>query len=150
MGADLNRKWDLPADSALTPEKYAMESWLTSMIKKGQKPDLAIDLHNDNGGNLHVNLPNDHNQRYTANLNRFESLLRKHTWFTEGRSHVKNPGSFGEGLASRFNIDACVFEFNYEWIEGLKKAPYGKDWQLMGKQLRDVFYEYFEKQTTSN
>ena len=150
MGADLNRQWDRPADSTLTPEKYAMESWLTSMIKKGQKPDLAIDLHNDNGGNLHVNLPNDNNQQYTANLNRFERLLRKHTWFTEGVSHVKNPGSFGEGLARRFNIDACGFEFNYEWIEGLKKAPYGKDWQLMGKQLRDVFYDYFEKQTTSN
>lgn len=147
MGTDLNRKWDQPADSVLSPEKYAMESFIINMIRKGKKPDLVMDLHNDNGGNLHINEPNGSNQRYVANLNRFLNLLYKHTWFTEGPAHLHNPGSLGEGLAKRFNVDACIFEFNYEWIEGLKKAPDGADWQLMGKQLRDVFYYYFEKST---
>lgn len=144
LGKDLNREWHLPADPVLTPEKYAFESWLHNMIGKGKKPHFAIDLHNDRGGNLHVNLPNPDNVRYTENLKRFESLLFKHTWFREGASHVRNPGSFGEGMAARFGIDACVYELNYEWIRGLDKEPLGKDWELLGKQLRDVFYEYFE------
>jgi hypothetical protein len=145
LGKDLNREWNLPADPNLTPEKYAFENWLTGMIAKGQKPDLAIDLHNDSGGNLHVNLPTADNKQYTANLKRFENLLYKYTWFTEGPAHVNNPGSLGEGLARRFGIDACVYEFNYEWIEGLKKQPFGKDWELIGKQLRTVFYHYFDE-----
>ena len=92
-----------------------------------------------------MNLPTPDNAKYTANLKRFEDLLFQHTWFREGYSHVKNPGSFGEGMYTRFEIDACVYELNYEWAKGLNKEPLGKDWELLGKQLRDVFYEYFER-----
>ncbi len=144
-GKDLNREWDRPADRILTPEKYAFENWLEMMISKGKMPQLAIDLHNDQGGNIHVNLPNSENGAYTTNMKKIENLLYKHTWFTEGPSHVKNPGSFGEGLAKRFGIDAFVYELNYEWIAGLNKAPMGKDWELLGKQLAEVFYLYFNK-----
>ncbi|HEY9486803.1 MAG TPA: M14-type cytosolic carboxypeptidase, partial [Chryseosolibacter sp.] len=144
LGKDLNREWDKPADKELTPEKYAFESWLIKTIGEGKKPHLAIDLHNDRGGNLHVNLPTPNNVEYTGRLKRFETLLFKHTWFREGYSHVRNPGSFGEGMLARFGIDACVYELNYEWAKGLNKEPLGKDWELLGKQLRDVFLEYFE------
>lgn len=144
LGKDLNREWDRPADKELTPEKHAFESWLITMIGQGKKPELAIDLHNDQGGNLHVNLPNPNNLDYTAKLKQFEALLFKHTWFREGYSHVRNPGSFGEGLLARFGINACVYELNYEWAKGLNKKPMGKDWELLGKQLRDAFYEYFQ------
>jgi hypothetical protein len=145
LGVDLNRQWDLPADPILAPEKMALENWLKNMIQKGKKPDLAIDLHNDAGGNLHVNLPTTDNRQYTTNMKRFENLLYKYTWFTEGKANVNNPSSFGEGLATRFNIDACVYEFNYEWIAGLNKVPFGKDWEQLGAQLRDVFLHYFDE-----
>jgi len=145
LGVDLNRQWDLPADPDLAPEKYAFENWLKGMIQKGKKPHLAIDLHNDNYGNIHVNLPTPENSRYTANMKRFVSLLYKNTWFTEGAGIVDNPGSLGEGLAARFNVDACIYEFNYEWIAGLNKTPMGQDWELLGKQLREVFFEYFDE-----
>jgi hypothetical protein len=144
LGKDLNREWHLPADAELTPEKYAFESWLKKMVADGKKPHLAIDLHNDAGGNVHVNLPNENNAAYTQRVKRFVDLLYKHTWFTEGPSHVKNPGSFGEGLGARFGIDAIVYELNYEWIAGLKKQPFGKDWEHLGEQLRTVFYHYFD------
>ena len=144
LGVDLNRQWDLPADPYHAPEKQALENWLKDMIQKGKKPHLAIDLHNDSGGNLHVNLATPDNAPYTANMKRFENLLYKHTWFTEGKASVYNPSSFGEGLAARFNIDACVYEFNYEWIAGLKKVPFGEDWELLGKELREVFFQYFD------
>jgi hypothetical protein len=144
QGVDLNRQWDKPADSVLAPEKYAFENWLTQMIAKGRKPDLAIDLHNDQEGFVHVNMPRDDNKEYTAHLNRFVDLLYKHTWFREGPANVNNPGSLGEGLARRFGIDACIYELNYEWAKGLNKVPMGADWMLLGKQLRDVFFNYFE------
>lgn len=144
QGVDLNRKWDKPADSINAPEKVAFESWLKAMIAKGKKPDLAIDLHNDQNGNVHANLPREDNKDYTEHINRFVDLLYKHTWFREGKTNVVNEGSFGEGLADRFNIDAIVYEFNYEWAAGLNKVPMGEDWMGLGKQLREVFWLYFE------
>src|SRR5258706_15014014 len=97
------------------------------MIQKGKKPHLAIDLHNDSGGNLHVNLPRPDNAKYTANLKRFEDLLYNHTWFTEGKANVNNPSSFGEGLAARFNIYSSGYESNDEWLSGLIQAHFGDD-----------------------
>ena len=78
-------------------------------------------------------------------MKRFVDLLYKYTWFTEGADNGYNPGSIGEGLTKRFGIDACIYEFNYQWIAGLKKVPLGKDWELLGKQLREVFFRYFEE-----
>ncbi len=144
-GMDLNRKWDRPADPGLAPENAALETWLGKMIKRGLKPHLAIDFHNDGGGNLHIARPNINLESYLANMERFELLLRKHTWFTEGStgSSFRNPGSIGEGLLERFGIDAVVYELNANWIEGLYKVPLGHDWELLGRQLHEVFYEYF-------
>jgi len=144
LGVDLNRQWDKEPDPELAPEKYAFDQWLKKMVSANRKPHLAIDLHNDNYGNLHVNLPTEKNKAYSQKMDRLESLLRSHTWFREGKSHVKNPGSFGEGLLARYGVDACVYEFNYDWIEGLQKDPSAKDWKDLGTNLREVFFEYFE------
>ena len=147
-GMDLNRKWDRMSDPAYAPEKYALETWLDSMLDREQLPHLAIDFHNDNGGNIHISRPNINLDRYLANMERFERLLREHTWFTEGStgSGFRNPGSFGEGLLERYGIDAFVYELNCDWIEGLKKVPFGADWELLGEDLCEVFYLYFEPQ----
>ena len=146
LGKDLNRNWDQLADSNYAPENYALEAWLKGMISKRKKPDLAIDLHNDSDGNLHISRPNSNLERYLENMKRFETLLFKYTWFTEGATgaEFRNPGSIGEGLLERYGIDACIYELNYVWSRGLKKQPYGKDWELLGKQLREVFYNYFK------
>ena len=146
LGVDLNRKWDTPADPEYNPENYFLENWLKQMILKGKKPDLAIDLHNDRNGQLHVSHPNKNFEEYFSRVLQFESLLYKHTWFTEGKTggDFRNPGSFGEGLVERYGIDAFILELNFEWIAGLNKVPFGKDWELLGQQLRDVFLDYFE------
>jgi hypothetical protein len=145
LGKDLNRNWDQPADSIYAPENFALENWLKGMVRKRRKPDLAIDLHNDSNGQLHVSRPNVNMIKYLENMKRLESLLYKFTWFTEGPTggDFRNPGSFGEGLLERYGIDACIYELNYEWSAGLRKQPFGKDWELLGKQLKDVFFEYF-------
>ncbi len=147
LGMDLNRKWDQPADPQLSPENHALERWLANMIDQGKRPHLAFDLHNDNGGKIHISRPNIELERYLKNMVLFEELLRKHTWFTEGSTNpnFRNPGSIGEGLLERYGIDAFVYELNCDWIEGLKKVPYGEDWELLGEQLREVLYHYFQR-----
>jgi len=145
LGKDLNRNWDKPADARYAPENAALERWVEAMIRKGQKPELMIDFHNDEGGNLHFSRPEGELKEYLARMQLFEQLLRKHTWFTEGStgSTFRNAGSIGEGLLARYGIHASVLELNANWIAGLNDYPTGKNWELFGQQLCRVFYEYF-------
>ena len=144
-GMDLNRKWDSSPDPNLSPENHALEKWLASMIAADQRPDLAIDLHNDSGGKLHVSRPDIDLEKYLAAMKRFEAMLREHTWFTEGSTggNFRNPGSFGEGLLERFGITACVLELNANWIAGLDDYPTAANWKLFGAQLAEALYYYF-------
>ena len=86
-------------------------------------------------------------KRYKNNMARFEKLLYKYTWFTEGAQSATSevPGTIAEGLIERYNIDALIYQLNDNWIAGISKIPTGKDWELLGKQLRDVFSYYFDK-----
>jgi murein tripeptide amidase MpaA len=146
LGKDLNRNWDRPADAQLAPENAALEAWLERMIADGRRPDLVIDLHNDEGGKLHVSRPAAGAADYLERMERLETLLRRHTWFTEGATgkDFRNPGSLGEGLLERYGITACVLELNCNWIAGLKKPPEAADWQQFGERLREVFFDYFD------
>ncbi|HZP83344.1 MAG TPA: M14 family zinc carboxypeptidase, partial [Chthonomonadaceae bacterium] len=145
LGRDLNRDWERPADPAAAPENHALETWLETLIAQGKRPHLAMDLHNDNSGKLHISHSERHAARHQANMQRFEQLLYKHTWFTEGSREPspQSPWTFGEGLLERYGIDACILELNCDWIEGLKKIPFGADWELLGRQMCEVFYAYF-------
>ncbi|UCD49493.1 MAG: succinylglutamate desuccinylase/aspartoacylase family protein [Phycisphaerales bacterium] len=146
LGADLNRKWDRPPDPNTNPENHALETWLQAMIDKGQTPDLMIDLHNDNGGKLHISRPGIDLETYLAKMREFETALRKYTWFTEGSTTAsfRNPGSIGEGLLDRFGINACVLELNANWIAGLNDYPSAQNWELFGAQLGEALYHYFK------
>lgn len=147
-GMDLNRNWDRPADSKLAPENAALESWLEAAVAADRRPDLMLDFHNDAGGRLHISRPemaSDELDAYLARMERFEQLLREHTWFTEGstRSTFRNPGSIGEGLLARYGIAACVHELNANWIAGLEDYPTAQHWRNYGEQLAEVFWRYF-------
>jgi hypothetical protein len=144
-GKDLNRNWDAPADIRFAPENYALEEWIVAMNAKGQKPDFMIDFHNDQGGRVHISRPNVDLDAYLEFMQRFERLLRKHTWFTEGATggNYRNPGTIGEGLLERYGIFACVHELNANRIAGLDDYPSGKHWELYGAQLCEVFLELF-------
>ncbi len=146
-GKDLNREWDRPSDPVLAPENHALESWLEGMIKQGQAPQLALELHNDGNGLLHFSRPGVARLgRYLDRMKTLEALLRKHTWFTEGSTNgsTRNSGTLGEGWLERFGIDAVVHEFNVNWIAGLHDYPSGRHWQDYGAQLSRVFFEYFD------
>ncbi len=146
QGKDLNRNWDKPADPQQAPENFALEKWLEEMVKAGQAPHLALELHNDGGGLLHISRPPvPELVRHLERMTTFEELLRKHTWFTEGstKGSFRNSGTLGDGWLERYGIDAVVHEFNCNWIAGLKDYPSAKHWQAYGEKLATVFYEYF-------
>ena len=148
-GKDLNRNWDRPADPALAPENAALETWLDAMTRAGRRPQLALELHNDGGGLLHISRPDVPDlDRHLARMQRFEDLLRKHTWFTEGstKASFRNPGSLGDGWLERFGIDAAVLELNCNRIAGLDAPACGRHWEAFGAGLVPVFEEYFAAQ----
>jgi hypothetical protein len=146
-GKDLNRNWDKPADLELAPENHALEKWLERQIAAGRKPELALELHNDGNGKLHISRPPVPNlEEYLRRMERFEQLLRKHTWFTEGSTSpaFRNSGTLGEGWLARYGIDAAVHEFNCNWIAGRNDYASAKYWIEYGESLATVFLEYFE------
>jgi hypothetical protein len=145
-GKDLNRNWDKSADPLLAPENHALETWLDAMIRRGKRPHLALELHNDGNGLLHVSRPPVADlERYLNRMQTLEALLREHTWFTEGstKEAFRNVGTLGEGWLERYGIDAAVHELNVNWIAGLNDYPSGAHWKRYGEQLARVFYEYF-------
>jgi hypothetical protein len=152
-GMDLNRGWDRPADPDLSPENAALERWLEREIASGRKPHLALELHNDGNGLLHISRPPvPQLDRHLARMTIFEQLLRQHTWFTEGttRPAFRNSGTLGDGWLSRYGIDAAVHEFNCNWIAGLQQPTSSRHWRDYGAGLARVFNEYFVRVKPSN
>ncbi len=146
-GKDLNRDWGAPADPHLAPENYSLEKWLQEKILAGKKPHLALELHNDGRGLLHISRPPIENlDQHLERMTILEKLLREHTWFTEGttRSTFTNAGTLGEGWLLRYGIDAVVHEFNCNWIAGLSDYPSAAHWKTYGENLPTVFSEYFD------
>ena len=172
LGMDLNRGMNRPADPRLSPENLAFETWMKAMTSKGMKPNIVMDLHNDRNGKLDFGNPAKVNsdeyssekttaslqdsytvmakgtdiEKFQSNAKRFEVLMYKHTWYTWTENNVRkdagNPGSY-KGI--RYDVDlSCLLELNQTWIEGMKKVPSGKDWELLGENLCDVFFYYFE------
>jgi hypothetical protein len=147
-GMDLNRNWDKPADPELSPENAALERWLDREIGAGRKPHLALELHNDGNGRLHISRPPVPDlDRHLARMTLLETLLRRHTWFTEGTTSpaFRNSGTLGEGWVQRYGIDAAVHEFNCNWIEGLKQPTSSTQWRAYGAALARVFHDYFAR-----
>ena len=145
-GKDLNRNWDVPADPRLAPENAALEQWLEGEIGAGRRPHLAIELHNDGNGRLHISRPPvPQLDRHLARMAIFEELLRKLTWFTVGSTNAafRNSGTLGDGWLQRYGVDAAVHEFNVNWVEGLKDYPSAAHWRTYGEKLAAVFHDYF-------
>jgi predicted deacylase len=145
-GKDLNRNWDRPADPAVSPENAVLEKWLEREIAAGRKPDLAMELHNDGNGRLHISRPPvPQLEQHLARMKTLEALLRRHTWFTEGTTspEFRNAGTLGDGWLQRYGIDAVVHEFNANWIEGLKQPTSATHWREYGANLTRVFHDYF-------
>jgi len=145
-GVDLNRGWGLepPHDPVLSPENACLQAWLTEQQRQGRLPGLAICLHNDDGGNLHLSHPSRDADGYLQRMKTFEALLRQLTWYTEGTASAGfvNSGTFGEGLCELYGIDALVYELRACWAAGLGRTPMPADWMDLGRNLAFVFDRY--------
>ncbi|QDT56437.1 Zinc carboxypeptidase [Caulifigura coniformis] len=144
-GRDLNRNWDVPADRELAPENHALEKWLEAQIAAGRKPHLALELHNDGNGKLHINRPpGPDGERHYDRMKILEELLRARTWFREGTSiSPGGGGTLGAGWLTRYGIDGAVHELNCNWLEGKQDFPSRTHWQDYGANLVSVFDDYF-------
>lgn len=147
-GADLNRQWDQPADLERAPENRALEEWLERRIREVGRPTLALDLHNDGWGRLHIARPAGVLlEGYLERMALLERCLRARTWFTEGCSAPSwsNPGTFGEGWLQRYGITAAVLEFNANWVAGRNAPPSAALWEEFGHGLVDTFNDYCDQ-----
>ena len=145
-GKDLNRNWDAPADPRLAPENAALEQWLEGAIAAGRRPHLAMELHNDGNGRLHISRPPvPQLDRHLARMAIFEELLRKHTWFTEGSTNTafRNSGTLGDGWLQRYGIDAAVHEFNVQLGRGVEGLPFCRALDDLRREARRSFHDYF-------
>jgi len=152
QGKDINRNWDIQADSILCPEKYALEKFIEGLIHRGIKPCLGIDIHNDDEGGIHMAQHSKDDTTFMKKMQLFERLMREHTsfsekviysWRTAGMS--ESNVSFETGLQDRYGIDAVIYELNANWISSLHKMPDKNDWIKIGENLNDVFYEYISQ-----
>lgn len=149
-GMDPNRKWDKMSDSALCPEKFALEKFIEDLIRKGKKPDLGIDIHNDDAGGITFNAHRQEDAVFMGKSSHFEKLMREKTCFSEQVSRPEEmPGvrekyvMFEDGLYRRYGIMSLVWELNANWIGGAGRMPESSDWISSGENLNEVFFEYF-------
>jgi len=81
--------------------------------RDGTNPQLALELHNDGNGLLHISRPPiPLLEQHLSRMKTLESLLRQYTWFTEGTTSptFRNSGTLGDGWLLRYGIDAAVHE----------------------------------------
>ncbi len=146
-GIDLNRGWGIVPDSLLEPENYALEMFVRKLIGENKKPDFFMDFHNDNYGNIHIFEPRTKDPEYEQNIEKLFKLMKEKTWFSGNLQKVSatDPRRYysSAGLYERYGINGCVMELNSDWIEKPGKLPTIDDWRLLGRNLYNVFYEYF-------
>jgi hypothetical protein len=148
-GMDLNRNMDKASDSSLCPENLAFEKFIESLIAKGNRPALVMDLHNDDKGDIHLAKRDRSDIQFQKNMKRFENLMREHTSFSESFRYLWNDDgqaavmTIENGLLHRYGLEALVYELNANWITGLGKIPSANDWIETGRGLLHVMNEYF-------
>jgi hypothetical protein len=143
-GMDLNRNWskDRPADPALAPENACLQNWLNERQRQGRLPRLAIDMHNDGGGRMHLGRHQADPQGYRQRMDRLEQLMKDLTWFREGIAAEGFGGSIADGMIEIWGIDSFVYELNAEWSQGLQRPPLHTDWQQLGASYVRVLDQY--------
>jgi len=142
-GYDLNRGFTQDYDFGPhnAPENAALMAWLRARQAQGRLPLLAIDLHNDDYGNLHVG-HRGANEGYDRRMALLDRLMRQHTYYTEGATKGAGVSTFGEGLLGLFGIDSLVYELNTNWLAGANCVPGSGVWREFGTQFAAMLVEY--------
>jgi len=145
-GCDLNRGWRSTDsfDPVLCPENHALQTWLNHRNAAKDLPDLAICIHNDDDGMIHLSSGSDAPAGYGKRAKSFTDLLRKHTWFAEGvKESLPGEDTFASGLCRIYGIDSMTYELNASWSVGLHREILHTDWIQLGAAFVDVIGGYY-------
>lgn len=141
-GFDLNRgfKHDHTfADGA--PENLAVIRWLEEHAKKDALPVFAMDLHDDDYGNIHVG-ETGRDAAFDERMQRLDALMRKYTYYTEGLATGISTGTFGAGLKAMFGFDAVIYELNTNWLSAVRAVPTDTTWREFGARFAAMLPEF--------
>jgi zinc carboxypeptidase len=145
-GFDLNRGFSpaTPPDSELFPENYYFLKWIKESQKKGYNFKLALCIHNDNYGNLHIPHGPEAKKHpeYLKNMKRFATLLEEYSMFTEGVEESSSENTLGEGFLAMFGIDAAILELNAIYMAGAQSVPTAALWKEYGVGMLKAFGKY--------
>ncbi|OGV67439.1 MAG: hypothetical protein A3K19_15340 [Lentisphaerae bacterium RIFOXYB12_FULL_65_16] len=142
-GHDLNRGFTKDYDFGPhnAPENQALMEWLKARQRQGALPLLAIDLHDDDWGNLHVGRMGV-DEGYDRRIALLDQLMRKHTYYTEGMAKGAGSSTFGDGLREIFGMDSVVYELNSNWLAAANCVPGSAIWREFGAQFARMLVEY--------
>lgn len=143
-GIDLNRGFVPGYDFSAAPENQALVGWLLARQAAGRLPLLALDLHDDDYGNLHVGHGGGHPD-YDRRMATLEELMRARTYFTEGAARGVGAVTFGAGLLELFGFDSAVLELNSNWLAGANCIPGSAAWRDFGAQFAAMLPEYLAR-----
>ncbi len=113
------------------------------------KPVLIIDLHNDDKGDIHLARRDRNDIKFIDDMQRFESLLRKYTSFSEEFRYSWNDDSkstvmsIENGMFYRYGLESFVYELNANWISGPDITPSADNWKETGKGLLKALYDLY-------
>jgi hypothetical protein len=142
-GYDLNRGFvrDYDFGPHNAPENRALMEWLTARQRRHALPVLAVDLHDDDSGNLHVGHKAP-NERYDRHMALLDQMMRKHTYYTEGMAKGLDTSTFGAGLLNILDMDSVVYELNSNWLAATQSVPGSRTWTEFGAQFARMLVEY--------
>jgi hypothetical protein len=148
-GMDLNRGWDKDYDKRMCPENFALDSLFKDLIAKGHKPDLVIDLHNDDKGDIHLAVRDKSDKKFIDDMQRLEKLMREKGLFSEDfRYQWKEANqpvvtTIENGMLLKYGIEAFTYELNANWLKGQGMMPSSVEWKKMGAGLLNALREYY-------
>ncbi len=141
-GCDLNRGFakGLTFSREGAIENFHLVQWLDARKTEEALPCFAMDLHDDDNGNLHFNAGAD--AAHLGRMHILEKLMREGTYFSEGIEKGSAP-TFGYGLLELYGIDSIVYELNSNWLNATRGVPDSKVWRQFGSQFAEVLRKFF-------
>ncbi|MEK6796722.1 MAG: M14 family zinc carboxypeptidase [Spirochaetota bacterium] len=140
-GLDLNRGFGKEhrfADGA--PENLALMRWIEERARANELPVFAMDLHDDDYGNIHVG-ETGKDAAFDARMKTLDALMRKYTYYTEGLATGISNGTFGAGLKAMFGFDAVIYELNTNWLPAVNAVPLDTTWREFGARFAAMLPE---------
>jgi hypothetical protein len=135
-GFDLNRNWDAPIDPTLRPEILAQRKAIEDWLKRGNKINFFLTLHNTETGEYLEGPPDSPlGQRLYSNLKQETLFDPDRPYFS--RMAVDRPGRANviQWLWGTHRVPAFLMELRIAISPRRQARPTPESWREFGKQL---------------